>query len=165
MLAKINGLFRLTKDAELIYGKSGNAILKLSLACSEKYKDEETQLFIDGVAFSRSAEIISQYAGTKGTQIYLVGKAKTESWKDKQGNNRSKISMTIEGFEFVGKGKETQQNRPAQDQAQGLQEYQTENIPQDNQSEYHPNQGSFSMEDEIPFAPIGLQYKNLLHCC
>lgn len=160
MLCKCTGLFRLTRDAELIYGNNGNAILKLGLACSEKFKDKETQLFIDAVAFGKPAEIISQYAGSKGTQLFLSGKLQTESWQAKDGSNRSKVSMTIEGFEFVGKGKETQQNRPApQNQAQGLQQYQppTETIPQDNQSSYeaHPNQGQlpemYDSDESIPF--------------
>ena len=40
MLAKINGVFRLTRDAELKYTPTGVAIVKLGLACSEKFKDK-----------------------------------------------------------------------------------------------------------------------------
>ena len=118
MLCKVNGLFRLTRDAELIYGNSGTAILKLGLACSEKFKEKETQLFIDAVAFGKPAEIISQYAGTKGTQIFISGKLQTEQWQNQAGEKRSKVSMIVESFEFVGKGKETQQNTaPSQQQS------------------------------------------------
>jgi len=115
MLAKVNGLFRLTRDAELIYGNSGTAILKLGLACSEKFKDKETQLFLDAVAFGKAAEILNQHAGSKGTQLFLSGKLETQSWQDQQGQKKSKVSMTIESFEFVG-GKNQNQQPTAQPQ-------------------------------------------------
>ena len=107
MLAKITGLFRLTRDLELRYGTSGNAIAKLGLACSEKFKDKETQLFIDAVAFGKPAEILNQYAGTKGKQLFLSGKLQTETW-DKDGVKQYKISMVIESFEFVGSKSDNQ---------------------------------------------------------
>jgi len=104
-LAKVTGLFRLTRDAELRYSGSGSAVLKLGLACSEKFGDKETQLFIDATAFGKPAEIINQYAGTKGTQIFLTGKLQTESW-EKDGQRQSKTTMVIDGFDFVSNGKQ-----------------------------------------------------------
>lgn len=104
-LAKISGLFRLTRDAELKYSGDNKPILKMGLACSEKFGDRETQLFIDATAFGKPAEILNSYAGSKGTQIYLFGKLQTESWVDQQsGDKRSKTSMIVEGFDFVSKG-------------------------------------------------------------
>ena len=102
MLAKVSGIFRLTRDAELKNTSSGMAIVKVGLACSEKYKDKETTLFIDATCFGKQAEVLNQYAGTKGTQIYIVGKLQTEQWQSKEGINKSKIAMMIEGFEFIG---------------------------------------------------------------
>ena len=99
-LCKVNGLFRLTRTAELKYTQDGKAILKLGLACSEKFGDKETQLFLDATAFGKPAEILNQYAGTKGTQIFLSGKLQTDMW-EKEGVKQSKISMIIESFDFV----------------------------------------------------------------
>jgi len=100
MLCKCNGLFRLTRDMEITQTSSGMAIGKLGLACSEKYKDKETVLFLDATSFGKQAEILNQYAGTKGTQIYLSGKLQTDSWTDKEGNKKSKTVMIVEGFEY-----------------------------------------------------------------
>lgn len=109
-LPKINGLFRLTRDAELQYTAGGTAVVKFGLASSEKYKDKETTCFINATAFGKQGEIIAQYAGTKGTQIYLSGKLQTDQWQDKQtGQNRSLLTMIVEGFDFVG-GKAGQSN-------------------------------------------------------
>ena len=139
-LAKVNGLFRLTRDIELINTQSGSVIGKLGLACSEKYKDKETQLFLDAVAFGKTAEILSQYAGTKGTQIFLSGKLQTESW-EKDGQKRSKTSMTIESFDFVSKGQ--------QEQAPQQQSYQAPQ--QQARGNASPVQVIDIDEDEIPF--------------
>lgn len=115
MLAKISGIFRLTRDTELRYANNGTAILKLGLACSEKFKEKETKLFLDAVAFGKSGEILHQYAGTKGTQLYLNGKLETQSW-DKDGVMQYKNSMTIESFEFIGSKKDNQQSQAPQQQ-------------------------------------------------
>jgi len=114
-LPKVNGLYRLTRDAELRYSGSGSAILKMGLACSEKFGDKETQLFIDATVFGKQAEIINEWAGIKGTQIFLSGKLQTEQWTDQQsGEKRSKISMIVEGFDFVSKPKDSRDNDRSQ---------------------------------------------------
>ena len=115
MLAKINGVFRLTRDVELKYLNSGQAMLNLCLVCSEKFQDKETTLFIDAVAFGKPAEVINQYSGSKGSQIVLSGKLRTEKWLDNNNQNRSKISMTIESFEFVGVGRIAGSHSPTRD--------------------------------------------------
>ena len=145
MLAKIQGLFRLTRDAELKYTPSGMALLKMGLVCSEKYKDKETTLFIDAVAFSKPAEILNQYAGKKGTQIFLTGKLQTESWEDNNGQKRSKVSMTVEDFDFVS-NKESNNS-------------QTNNNNQGGYNQQQPQQSYNQIptidvdSDEIPFNP------------
>jgi single-strand DNA-binding protein len=123
MLAKITGLFRLTRDAELTYSQNGVAVLKMGLVNSEKFKDKETTLFIDAVAFNKPAEILNQYAGKKGTQIYLTGKLQTEQWVDQNQQKRSKISMTIEGFDFVSTKEQGQQAQTPQQNGGQQQNY------------------------------------------
>ena len=144
-LCKVNGLFRLTRDCELRYGSSGTAVLKMGLACSEKFGEKETQLFLDATVFGKPAEIISQHAGSKGTQIFLTGKLQTESWVDKEsGQNRSKTSMIVESFDFVAKAKEAGQgDKPY---TPPTPQYGKAPMPQNNLPEIDIN------EDEIPFS-------------
>lgn len=167
MLAKVNGLFRLTRDGELKYSQSGSPILKLGIACSEKYKDKETQLFLDATVFGKPAEIINQYAGTKGTQIYLSGKLQTEQWQDQQGQKKSKVSMTVEGFDFVSNGGGNNQQAPQpQQEQQRQQSYQapqpqyenkqgrpvTQDTYNSNQQRQMPNQPpEIDIDSDIPF--------------
>jgi len=125
MLAKIQGVFRLTRDLELRYLQDGTPVAKLGLACSEKYKEKETTLFLEASVFGKISEILNQYAGSKGAQIFLTGKLKTEQW-EKDGQKHSKIVMMIEDFQFVEK-------RDAQPQQNQAPTYHHEQIPQDNQ--------------------------------
>lgn len=137
-LPKTIGMFRLTRDAELKYSQSGSAILKMGLAASEKFGEKETQCFLDATVFGKQAEIISQYAGEKGTQIFLSGKMQTESW-EKDGVKQYKNSMIVESFDFVSKPKNDGEK-------QAHQSPQQKPMPQNNFTEIEID------EDEIPFS-------------
>lgn len=146
MLPKINGLFRLTRDAELAYAQSGTAVLKMGLAASEKYKDKESTCFIDATCFGKVAEIIHQYAGQKGNQIYLTGKLELQQWNDKNtGEKKSRHSMVVDGFDFVSHRDGQQQNQaPAQQQQYQQPQQQGASRPA---PAYQPN----DFDSEVPF--------------
>jgi len=161
MLPKINGLFRLTRDAELKYSQNGSPILKLGVAASEKYKDKETQCFLDVTAFGKAAEIISQYAGVKGTQIYLSGKIQTEQWTDNNGQKKSKNVMVLEGFDFVSNKQQQNSQQPQQQNYQHRPQQQPPQMQYQNaqgqpmtQQQYQqqvPQQPAPISTEEIPF--------------
>jgi single-strand DNA-binding protein len=117
MLPKITHLFRLTREPELRYSQSGTALCKIGLVASEKYKDKENTLFIDATAFGNIAELINNVQ--KGQRIFVTGRLQTEEWQDNNGQKRSKISMTIENFEYVEKRDNSQQVEQQYSQPQG----------------------------------------------
>jgi len=125
-LPKIGFLARLTRESETSYTGSGMCITKVGLACSEKYKEKETVLFITGTAFNKTAEMIAQI--NKGQRVYVFGKLQTDQWEDKStGQKRSQISMIIESFEFIEKKQDNQQQNQGgfqQNNQQGPGEYQ-----------------------------------------
>lgn len=130
-LLKIHGLARFTRNPEIRYipGKD-TAVAKIGLACSEKYKEQETSAFYEAVCFGKQAEIIGQYM-EKGSLIYINGKLKLEQW-EQEGQKCSKHVIIIESFEFAGGKKEG-----------GKQDNES------NSGEYKFS-GDFS-EDDIPF--------------
>ena len=91
---------RLTKDVEM-KNVAGASLCNFTVAQSEKYKDKETQLFMDCQAWRDTADFINKYF-TKGQEIIVVGKLHTEKWQDKDGNNRSNIRMTVDTANFAG---------------------------------------------------------------
>lgn len=132
MLCKCQGVFRLTRDLELKYLQDGTPVAKLGLACSEKYKEKETQLFLEASIFGKASEVLNTYAGSKGTQIFLTGKLKTEQW-EKDGQRQSKIVMMIEDFQFIGSKNDNQSNNGQANESPQQRSY-GGNAPQNTQS-------------------------------
>jgi len=114
----------ITRDIEVKYTPSGNAVCQIGLAVNRVYKvnDEkrEETTFLDAEAWGKTAEIIGEHCA-KGHTIYIQGRIKQESWDDKQtGQKRSKLKIVIEEFKFVSKPRDQQepQSRPTQQQRQ-----------------------------------------------
>src|SRR3954449_3807365 len=97
----------LTRDPQMKYLPSQTAVVEFGLACNRKYKTQsgeqkEEVTFVDCTAFGRTGEVINQYF-TKGKPIFIEGRLKYDQWEDKQGGGkRSKITVVIENFQFVG---------------------------------------------------------------
>ena len=97
----------LTRDPQLKYLPNQMAVAEFGLASSRKFKsangeDREDTLFIECAAFGRTGEVINQYF-QKGKPIFVEGRLKYDSWEDKQGGGkRSKVSVVVESFQFVG---------------------------------------------------------------
>jgi single-strand DNA-binding protein len=137
MLPKLNFMARLAREPETQYTQSGIAICKVTLASSEKYKERETQCFIDATAFNKTAEFLANVQ--KGHRVHVAGKLQTEQW-EKDGQKRSKISMIIESFEYVESKQQGQQNNGYQQpQNQG---YQNQGGYQQQPPRHHEHFGS-----------------------
>ena len=95
----------LTRDPELRYTPNNTAVAKIGLAVNRKWKSQsgeqqEEVTFIDCEAWGRTAETINEHL-RKGRPIFIEGRLKLDQWQDKDGNNRSKLKVTVERFEFV----------------------------------------------------------------
>lgn len=100
------GAGNVTRDPMYKNLPGGGTVVEFGLACNRKFKardgsDREEVLFIDCAAFGKSAEILNQYV-TKGKPLMVRGRLVLHSWDDKDGNKRSKISVNIEEFQFIG---------------------------------------------------------------
>ena len=98
---------RLTRDLELSHvGAKGTAMTKLSIANETGFGDNKKTNFIDATAWGKTAEYLCNYA-RKGARVLVAGKLQQDSWKDKEGNNRSKLSINVDDvslFDFPEKG-------------------------------------------------------------
>lgn len=96
----------LTRDPELRYTPKGTAVATIGVAVNRRWKDEtgqqrEETTFVDVDSFGRTAENIGQYF-KKGRPIFIEGRLRYQTWEDKQsGQKRSKLSVTMENFQFV----------------------------------------------------------------
>ena len=96
----------LCRDWELRNFGNGGVVGNNALAVTRKFKNtkgemQENTVFIDISIFSKGAEILEKYTA-KGNKIAVTGKLEQQSWQDNNtGQNRTKISVTVEDFEIL----------------------------------------------------------------
>jgi single-strand DNA-binding protein len=134
---KFIGIGNLGKDPEMRFMPDGKAVTNFSIAISEKYKDKngeqkEVTEWVHIVTFGKLAEIAGEYL-TKGSQVYVEGKFKTEKYQ-KDGQDRYSTKIICDKFQMLGGRGEAKPREPRQNQAE------------------QPQGGSFDdMDDDIPF--------------
>ena len=100
---------RLGKDVELRYTPQNDPVANLSLACGWKTKDKEGTEWVNVTAFGKLAEISGQYL-TKGSQIFVQGKMKTEKYT-KDGIDRYSTKIIADRIQMLGKKETTTTTR------------------------------------------------------
>ena len=95
----------LTRDPELRYIPSGTAVTEISMAISDRRKDQsgnwiEETTFIDVTLWARTAEVVCEYL-SKGSSVLIEGRLKFETW-EKDGQKRSKLKVIGERMQMLG---------------------------------------------------------------
>lgn len=80
---------------------------KLSVAVNRKFKDatgafKEEVTFVDVSVFAKQAEACAQYL-TKGSPVFVEGRLHLGKWETPDGQSRSKLDVTAERVQFLGK--------------------------------------------------------------
>ena len=142
-LNKVMLIGRLGKDPELKYTPNSKAVLELSLATTEKFKDKEETEWHTVVFWNKQAETLSKYL-QKGSWLYVEGKNKTKSW-EKDGSKRYKTEVLGMSFQFIG-------NR-ATDSAPTSRSKQSVNsdVPKQTLANYKIESTPTMTADDIPF--------------
>lgn len=92
---------RLVADPELRTTQSGVSVCSFRVAWSEKYKENETSLFLSCTAWRGVGELVSKHF-CKGKEIVVEGKLTTRGWTDKDGNRRQTDELVVEHVHFCG---------------------------------------------------------------
>lgn len=101
----------LTREPELRYTPKGTPIASFGLAINRNWTSEsgekkEDVCFVDCKAFGKPAETLTQYMH-KGSPLLVEGRLDLEEWEDKAtSKNRQKLTVVVEGFQFLGGKKE-----------------------------------------------------------
>ncbi len=95
---------RLTRNPDL-KRPDNVALATFGIAVNRRYTTKEGEkredvTFIDCEAWGRTAETIHQYV-KKGDPLFVEGRLRFSQW-DQDGQRRSRLTVTIERFEFVG---------------------------------------------------------------
>ena len=113
----------LCRDWEIRHTQSGTAIGNNTIAVSRKWKSKDGQTnedtaFIDLDAWAKSAEMLDQYT-SKGDALFVVGRIRQDQWQDSDGNNRSKLKVVVESFQFLGGKRDGGQRQQSQQRNTG----------------------------------------------
>ena len=111
MAGNVNKVFlmgNLTRDVELRSLQSGTNVGNFGMAVNERFKDrdgnwQERANFVDCEIWGARAEAMGRYL-SKGSPVFIEGKLRLDQWQDQQGNNRSKLKVVVDDFQFVGGG-------------------------------------------------------------
>jgi single-strand DNA-binding protein len=148
----------LGQDPEVKFMPSGNAVLSISIATSESWKDKQTGQPVEKTEwhrvtfFNRLAEIAGEYL-KKGSQIYVEGKLQTRKWQDQAGVDRYTTEVIANNMQMLGAGGSS--NDKAYDSSSDNQ-----SRPQQHKNEQQADQKPVSQsspppmdsfDDDIPF--------------
>ena len=99
---------RVTRDLELRYTPSNQAVTSFSVAVNRNYKDSQTGewkeqvSFVPVVSWGKQAEIAAERL-KKGSAVYVEGRLQSRSWESKQGEKRSTIEVIADRLQFLTK--------------------------------------------------------------
>ncbi|MBO67288.1 MAG: single-stranded DNA-binding protein [Acidiferrobacteraceae bacterium] len=94
-------------DPEVRYTANGDAVSTISVATNRSYKRKDSDEWTQEtewhrvVVFGRSAEAISQYL-TKGREVYVEGRLRTNKYEDKDGIERWSTEIVANDVQFLG---------------------------------------------------------------
>ena len=154
-MASFNKVFlmgNLTRDPELRYTPKGTAVTDVGMAVNRVYNSpdgqrQEETTFVDVTFWGRTAETVCKFL-SKGRPLFVEGRLRFETW-EKEGQKRSKLSVTGDNFQFIDSRKDS--NGPPA----GNGGYSAEApAPQAPHSDYEfrgESAGGGGGDDEVPF--------------
>ena len=111
MAASLNRVLligNLTRDPELRYLPSGQAVTSFTVAVNRVYtsgtgeKKEDTS-FIRVVVWARRAEVCNEYL-RKGSPVFVEGRLQSRSWEAQDGTKRSALEVIANNVQFLSRG-------------------------------------------------------------
>ncbi|MBT5949616.1 MAG: single-stranded DNA-binding protein [Betaproteobacteria bacterium] len=96
----------LGRDPEVRRMPSGDAMVNLSIATTDTWKDkggerQEKTEWHRVVLFGRVAEVAGEYL-KKGSQAYFEGRLQTRKWTDKEGQDKYTTEVVADRMQMLG---------------------------------------------------------------
>ena len=139
---------------EVKYTSGGKAIGQFSLPVETGYGDSKKTSWVTCKMFGERAEKLAQYI-TKGAAVTVTGAFQLDEW-EKDGVKHSRPCILVNDIQLP-----PQQQAVTQQQRQQAQQ-QWANPQQQRQPAY--NEPPMDFSDDVPFAPVGLQFGGMHNC-
>ena len=94
-------------DPEVRHLESGTSVARIRLATTETYRDKEGQKrditeWHNVVLWRGLAKITEEYI-KKGSQLFIEGKIRSNTWEDDQGNQRKSFEIVADNMQMLGR--------------------------------------------------------------
>jgi len=96
----------LGSDPEVRYLESGSAVAKFNIATTESYTNKSGER-VDNTEWHRIelweglAKVAEKYL-KKGNQVYIEGRIRTDSWTDKEGQQKTGVTIRANSMTLLG---------------------------------------------------------------
>jgi single-strand DNA-binding protein len=147
-----------------VNGNQGQiTVVNFSLAVDKKKKDQngnKETLWVDCAVWGKQAEVLQQYL-VKGQKVSVSGSVDVDTFTKNDGQIIPKLNLMVRDLTLQGSASQPQNGNYQQpQQPQPNQQQIPQGQPQQQMQQQHQGQ---SYDDDIPFAPIGLQYRGILN--
>lgn len=147
---------RCGSDMEVRVTPAGKAIGSFNIPVETGFGDNKKTAWVTCKMFNERAEKLAQYI-KKGSLVTVTGAFQLDEW-EKDGVKHSRPVILVNDIQLppMQQGDAQQQRQQPQQASQAQQQRQ--------QSAPVYNEPPIAFDDDIPFAPIGLQYPAILNC-
>lgn len=100
----------LTRDPQLSFLPSNTPVCEFGLAMNRRWQGrdgnmQEETCYVDCQLYGRPAETFNQYM-SKGRPVLVEGRLRLRQWQGQDGQKRSKLTVVVERFQFLGRAAE-----------------------------------------------------------
>ena len=146
----------LTRDPELRYIPSGQAVTSFSVAVNRAYNSQsgekkEEVSFIRVVAWAKLAENCNEYL-KKGSPVFVEGRLQSRSWEAQDGTKRSTMEVVAQTVQFLStRGSRNEEGPAMPEEEPGFEESGSSASPSKFKNASSGAKPEAPAEDEIPF--------------
>lgn len=145
MINNVTLVGRLTKDADLRFTGSGNAVTSFTIAADRPFKNNQGNRdtdFINCVAWRRTAETIANFT-KKGSLVGVTGRLQTRSYENNEGRTVYITEVVVENFQMLEPKSVTDSRRSDDNQGNsGYNQNQNQSFNTQNSRPFNQNQNN-----------------------
>lgn len=106
-LNKVQLIGNLGAEPKIITGKDGQSFVTATLATNESFKQGDvwkTRVEWHHLIFFGNLTKVTEFLH-KGSQTFIEGRLRANTWTDKEGHNRQSISIVVSNIQLLGQVK------------------------------------------------------------
>lgn len=109
----LNAIGNISRDAELRFTASGDAICSFNLALNSGYGDKQITTWLNCSVWGKRGQTLAPML-LKGTKVGISGELTNRPWTDKEGNEKFSLDVRVNDVTLLGTKPNTSASAPMQ---------------------------------------------------